>query len=440
MNDRIPPNNEAAELGVIGGCLLEPSARDEAIAILKPEDFYDGSRKLIFGAIAEMHAKLITAIDPLTVAEWLEKSNSLEQAGGPSEIMRCIESVPHAAHTAYYAKLVCECSQRRKGIWAGTGLVRSSYDQSREIIEVLTEAEQAIHCAMETSEFDEPTAMSEVVANVLTAMKSPKPLVRHIGTEWAEMDEITPGVPFGGLVLIAARPGMGKSALVASFALRVAEANVPVLFCSYEMNRLELSERFLSNITGIEFSRIHKNRLDDGERERLLMASGQVKKWPLWIDDHCRNQTALLTTIRRLVRKRKIKLVVVDYLQLIEPADKRVNREQQVASLTRSLKLLAMNLNIGIVCLAQMNREVEKRPNREPQLSDLRESGSLEQDADQVWFLWRPGLDFTDKADDHAIVKIAKHRNGKTGKAELRWHAATMKFSGNPVDPFNGRF
>lgn len=435
MTDHVPPNNRHAELSVIGGCLLSESARDDAIQILRPDHFYGEDTRALFAGICEMHEAGKTAVDALTLAEWLESRKRLSQAGGPELIVACMESVPHAAHTAYYAKVILTASQCRAGMQIGQELIRDARDTPENPLEILAKAESAIHTAMETGTEDEPTKLADVLAEALTELDNPTPKPKYIGTEWDHVEEFSSGIPLGGVVCLAARPGEGKTAMALSLAMRIAEAGVGVLFCGYEMQKPSLTARSLSIVSGIEFYKLEKNKLSHDERHRIIETSSMMGKWPVYFDDSCRPQTGLLTLIRRMVRRYKTKVVIVDYLQLIEPDDHRANREQQVAGITRALKTLAMKLDIGILLLSQLNREIEKRLNREPQLSDLRESGAIEQDADQVWFVWRP-TESKEVAVQNNVgkLKIAKNRNGKTGIAEITWQPDTMKFSDTTYD------
>lgn len=436
----VPPNNRQAELSVIGGCLLSVSARDDVIQILRPEHFYGDDTRAIYAGICEMHDVGKTAIDALTLAEWLESKKRLEIAGGPALIMECMESVPHAAHSAYYAKSILTASQCRAGMQIGQELIRDARDTPENPLEILAKAETAIHAAMETGIQDEPTKLADVLVEALAELNNPTPKPKYIGTEWEHVEEFSSGITLGGVVCLAARPGEGKTALALSLAMRVAESGVGVLFCGYEMQKQSLTARSLSIVSGIEFYKLEKNKISHDERHLIVETSSMMGKWPVYFDDSCRPQSGLLTLIRRMVRRYKVKVVIVDYLQLIEPDDHRANREQQVAGITRALKTLAMKLNIGILLLSQLNREIERRLNREPQLSDLRESGAIEQDSDQVWFVWRP----TESKEGAVInnvgkLKVAKNRNGKTGIAEITWQPDTMKFSDSTYDPFRNR-
>lgn len=433
---RAPPSDERAEIAVLGCCMLLESALDDVMEILQPEHFYADANAKIYRVLLEMRSAGKCGIDALTVAAALEKRGWLADVGGPVRLSEILDAVPHAAFAKDYAKTILEHSRRRSAISAGTSLARGAWDLTAETDELLIDAETAIHRAMESGLVDEPESIGDVLLRAVDEIQSGKPKPKSVPTDWTELDDKTNGFPLGGVVILAARPSAGKTACALSLAGRIAEAGTPTLFVSYEQTRVELAQRLLSIFSAIDHWKLAKSRLTDDENHQVLLTAGQIQTLPLTLDDSCRPQSSLMSLIRRHSRRKKTKLVIVDYLQLIEPDDKRLPREQQVSGISRQLKRTAMACNVAILCLSQLNRDVEKRESKRPRLSDLRESGALEQDADQVWLLHRPNDGVPTEIDDYAILEVAKNRNGPKGDVKLNWHPTLMKYSKEFVIPF----
>lgn len=427
----LPPQDLVAEQCVLGSCLLHGDAIDEAALVVQPEHFYLESHQVIFATILSMREKNLGA-DTVTVAERLEASGVLVDIGGVPALLKIIESVPHAGHVTHYAQTVLDRARRRAAVNAAMAINRNVRDLTTDTTDLLSQAEMAIHSAMECGFQQQSYGIEEILIDLLSP--SGKEKIEPIPTGWPTLDAIIGGVTLGHLVIIGARPGEGKSAVATTLTRRMAEAGHPGLIVCYEMSRLEIAERMMLSVLNVDqwsFRRAHGNQrlLDEIVRESTMLG-----KIPLHIidDSVCPTLAELVAVIRVMVRRKKLKIVVVDYLQLIPFTGKAGNREQEIAKITRQLKMLAGQLRVVIIALSQLNRDVEKRDSRKPRKSDLRESGAIEQDANQVWLVWRPNIDGGDggnEQDNIGEVVIAKNRGGKTGTATLAWNGPTMTFS-----------
>lgn len=444
---RLPPQDIQAERCTLGSCLLLVSALDEVLEILRPEHFYFDAHRIIFAALAEMRSAGKTAIDAVTVLDWIESSGRMQSLtdsyrdGAVALMQDVLESVPHAAHATYYAGMVLDAARRRAAELAAMGILRQTPRKDIATDELLAEAESSLHAVMEDGMSDQPQTIGDVLTEALDEIEHGQPAQKSVPTGWTHLDHLIGGCPKGGLVILAGRPSQGKSACALSIAIEVARQGRAVLFSSYEQTRLELAERALSIWSGLDHRRMMHGQLTESERLQALEAAATLGALPIALDASCRNLSGLATLIRIQVRRRGIELAVVDYLQLIPPDDYRVNREQQVAQISRRLKMLAMQTGVAVICLSQLNREVEKREDKRPRLSDLRESGAIEQDADHVWFIHRPnfygtasanscsmGAESIDAVDDHGILTVAKQRNGPTGEVRLAWIKERMQY------------
>ncbi len=430
---KLPPQNLDAERSVLGSMLLSNDAIDEVIAFLRPDHFYHDAHRRIYETICRMRDRGLSAIDAVTLAEELERQKLLEDAGGAAYLHEVLASVPHAAHVRYYADIVHEKHVQRSLIGTCHDVLQSCYDSSRTADEILQEAEQRIFSIVEQQAGDASLSIHDILLDAFSRiderMKNPGE-VSGLATSFADLDRLTTGFHGSELVILAARPSMGKTALVCNFAEGIARlSGQGVLLFSLEQSKLEIAERFISMAARIDGHKLRSGDLNDEERQTLLEVSHELSEIPIFIDDHpARNTSQIGAIARRLKRQHNVGIVIIDYLQLIEPEDRRAPREQQIAQITRRLKQLAKELNVPVVALAQLNRGVELREDKRPRLADLRESGAIEQDADLVMFLHRPDAYNPEDRPNEADLIVAKHRNGPTGIVILTWRRELMRF------------
>jgi replicative DNA helicase len=381
---------------------------------------------LIFQAIEHLRAQG-KPFDALTVGEQLKKAGKLDEAGGYDYLHEIIESVPHAAHAKYYADQVRDRAMRRRAIYAAGDTIRDAHDLTRDVDDLLAAAETKLHSIIETKVSGEAADAATVGLEYLASLDQPQ----HAGipTGFGTLDSIIGGFKPGQLIIVAARTSVGKTAFAGSMALQVAKAGTGVLFASLEQLRRELMERFVCAETGFATQYLQRRKIDDADKDEIVRTVNDLTQLPFTIFDGLPRTIAQIAAQARLQRRRsRLGLVIVDYLQLVTPDDRRANREAQVAEISRGLKALALSLEVPVVALAQLNRSVEMRDEKRPRLSDLRESGAIEQDADMVIFLNRPAL-YDANADKAAATAIvAKHRNGQPGEVSLLWEGARMRF------------
>jgi len=447
LAERLPPQNLEAERGVLGSILLWNDAIDEVAEFLHAEHFYSDAHRRIYAAIQHLYDRGIRGIDAVTLAEELERRGELEEIGGPAYLHDVLEAVPHAAHAKYYANIVRDKHIQRSLISACTDILRETYDATRDTEEILQNAEQRVFAILEQQEREQKFALKEILLDAFDRIKDRLEKaggISGLATSFTDIDAKTSGFQPAELIVLAARPSMGKTALVCNWAEGIArDAGRGVLLFSLEQSKLELAERFLCIAAAIDGHKLRSGDLNEEERHKLMEASSSLSELPLFIDDQPGRTTGQIGAIaRRLKRQHDIGIIIIDYLQLIEPEDKRAPREQQIALITRRLKHLAKELNIPVVALAQLNRGVELREDKRPRLADLRESGAIEQDADLVMFLHRPDAYQADDRPGEAELIVAKHRSGPTGIVNLTWRKEFMKFEDfSPLrEPAGGYF
>lgn len=431
--DRIPPQNLDAERGVLGSILLVNDTLDEVADSLSPDHFYLDAHRRIYQSILDLRERGVHGFDALLVSEALERKNELREIGGVEYLIQVLDSVPHAAHVKYYADIVRNKWMARKLIYAATDILRDSYDESQDTEDLLTRAEQAIFQILEQQEESNKLELKDILLDTFDRINERlqnQGAISGLRTGFSDLDEKTNGLQPSELIILAARPSMGKTALVVNIAEGVADqSKTGALIFSLEQSRLELAERFLCIRAKVQVHKLRKGDLDEAERDLLLRVSNDLSELPLFIDDQPgRSMSQIGAIARRLKRRRNIGLVIIDYLQLIEPEDKRAPREQQIAQITRRLKFLAKELHIPVIALAQLNRGVELREDKRPKLADLRESGAIEQDADIVMFLHRPEMYDPEDRPGEAELIVAKHRSGPTGIVPLSFSKESMRF------------
>ena len=415
--ERTPPQDLVAEQSVLGGMLLSKDAIADVVEILRERDFYRPAHELIYDAILDLYGRG-EPVDAITVAAELTKRGDIARAGGAPYLHTLISGVPTAANAGYYAKIVRERAIARRLVEAGTKIVQLGYSAEGEIDDAVDAAQAEVYQVTErrTSEdyvqlnvllpqaFDEIEAISKGVAaeGVMTGIR--------------DFDHLTNGLHPANMVVIAARPAVGKSTLGLDIARHASISNkqVSVIF-SLEMSRSEITMRMLSAEARVALNSIRSGKLTDDEWARLARRMGEISDAPLFIDDSPNlSMMEIRAKARRLKQRHDLKLIVIDYLQLMTSGKRVENRQQEVSEFSRHLKLMAKELNIPVIAISQLNRSPEQRSDKKPMLSDLRESGSIEQDADLVVLLHREDLYDSQNRTGEADLIVAKHRNGPT--------------------------
>jgi replicative DNA helicase len=424
---RVPPHDLEAEGSVLGSILLDPAAIARVLDLLSPDDFYRENNAQIYRAITELFRQG-EPIDNITLADELTRMGVLERVGGRAHLAMLQEGVPTAANVEYYGRIVKAKAQKRRLITAGATVTGLGFDEAVEADDALNEAQRAVYDIADQRVGTKLESLYPLLKDAMERVDAQ--MARGTGilgvpTGFHELDRITSGFKNSDLVIIAARPSMGKTSLSTCIALHAAvTAQIPTAIFSLEMSKEQLVERLLCQQAKIDSQRMHRGMLSDREYEQLVMAIGPLENAPIFIDESpVLDELTLLLKARQARLQHNIGLIVVDYLQLMKGrASKDDNRVQEVSSISRSLKGLARELKIPVIALSQLSRGPEARPNKRPMLSDLRDSGSIEQDSDVVIFLYRDDY-YNDKSEEPGIceVIIAKHRNGPTGMVKLRF-------------------
>lgn len=426
------PYSTEAELSVLGGMFLETEAADLGLELLKADDFYHPEHRLIFKAIKDLRSESASA-DPLAVRDELNAIHALDEAGGETYLARIVEIVPTSANLKYHAKLVEDLSVRRRLIRELSTVMDHAFNREVELADLIDEAERRVFAATsERGSGDGLVAVSTVVRAAVERALSGE--TNSLSTGFPSIDNILGGLSPGELTILAGRPSMGKSALAAQIAMNVAEAGTPVGYFSLEMSRESCIHRMISVKAGVNLEHLSESRthlLRDYDFDNIEQAAQDIERMPLFIDD---NSYVSIFNLRARARRHKqrhnIGLLVVDYLQLMEGAGgKDTNRTQEVGSISRGLKRLAGELKIPVLALAQLNRSVESRENKRPHLSDLRDSGEIEQDADAVVFIYRPSY-YADPGADSGLAQVivAKQRNGPLGTIDMQFEQRYVRF------------
>lgn len=428
----LPPQNLEAERSVLGSLLFSSEAFDEVIQHIQSRCFYTDAHRRIFQCIHDMYEKGVRALDVVTLAHELQKQGDFEEIGGAAYLNEIMGSVPHAAHAEYYAKIVRDAWLQRSLIEACTDSLREAYHGTEDVEEILAKAEKRIFGIVEQQENIDKIDISNILDATFQRIyerMDQEGSVSGLHTGFHALDDYTSGFQPSELIVLAARPSMGKTALVCNFAMAVSQAEKGVLLFSLEQSKIELAERLLCIQAKISGHKLRQGELDEFEQSMLMEAAEKMRKTHIFIDDQSgRTMSQISAIARRLKRRARLDIVIIDYLQLIETEDKAMPREQQIASITRRLKFLAKDLDIPVIALAQLNRGVEQREDKRPRLSDLRESGAIEQDADIVMFLHRPEAYDPEDRPGEADLIIAKNRSGPIGTVELTWLREMLKF------------
>ncbi len=438
LGDRLPPHDLDAEKSVLGSILLDPEVIDEISLLVRPEDFYSPAHQQLFHHIREMH-NAGGRIDVLLLADRLKKAAEYEAIGGGVYLAELAQVVPVSAHAAFYARIVQHKSMLRSLIHAGNEIIRDAYDPSIEPRELVGRAEERVFGILDDRSATQALPLMDVLHEAMEridARLNNSHETRGVPTGFQDLDNMTGGLNESELIILAARPSMGKTALATNIAEHASlRMQLSTLFISLEMSRLELAERMLASYSRFDAHKLKGNRFSDADMQMLVEKNSELSQAKLFVDDTpSRSMAEIAATARRLRRKHGLGLIIIDYLQLIEPDNSKDSRQEQVARIARRLKVLARELAIPIVCLAQLNRQTEASKDNIPRLSHLRESGAIEQDADVVMFVHREEYYRTKEeaqAEDligKAELIIAKQRNGPTGDVPLTWRAEYTRF------------
>ena len=432
VEGRVPPQSIEAELSVLGAMMLKKEAVTQAIEMLHAHEFYRQAHRAVFEAMEGL-VRDGEPVDIVTVTESLKKSGRLDQVGGVSFLANLTNSVPSTANLAHYAKIVKEKALLRALIDASTEIAGAAYEASEDVARQLDDAEQkilAIAGGRITGSF---TPIKEVVFDAVdrvSVLARSKGGITGLSTGLATLDSVTRGLQKSDLIVVAARPAMGKTAFVLNLATHVALQGKTVAFFSLEMPREQLMHRIFCAEGQIDATRLARGELDDDEWSRLVKVADRMLKAELYFDDTSSTTVMdIRTRARRLKSEHGLDLIAIDYLQLIQAPGRAENRTLAVAEMTRSLKVLARELEVPIIVLSQLSRATEGRSDKRPMLSDLRESGSIEQDADIVMFLYRE--DYYNQDTENANItelSIAKHRNGATDTLKLFFQKEYTRF------------
>ncbi|HOP91915.1 MAG TPA: replicative DNA helicase [Acetivibrio thermocellus] len=431
---RIPPQNIEAEQSVLGAILLDKEVLSSVTEIISSQDFYREDHREIFEAIMDLYEKG-EPIDLITVAEQLKVRGSLEAVGGLEYLTNLASLVPTTANAKHYAKIVEEKSILRRLIKASNEIINMGYEAAEEVSYVLDKAEKSIFDVLQKRNTQGFALIKDVLIdtfNRLEELYNNKGYITGIPTGFVDLDYKTAGLQNSDLILIAARPAMGKTSFVLNIAQYAAiHAKVPVAIFSLEMSKEQLVNRMLCCEAMVDSQKMRTGKLEDSDWQKVARALGPLSEAPIYIDDTPGLSVAeIRAKCRRLKLEKNLGLVVIDYLQLMQGRGKSESRQQEISEISRSLKILAKEINVPVLTLSQLSRAPELRSDHRPILSDLRESGAIEQDADIVMFLYRDDYYNPDTEKKNiAEVIIAKHRNGSTGTVELAWLGQYTKFA-----------
>jgi len=431
--ERLPPQNVEAEQSVLGSILIDRDAIVRVAGFLAPEDFYRDAHRTVYQASLDLFERREPA-DFVLLCDELERRGRLEQVGGPAYLTSLINMVPTAVNVEYYGHVVERCAILRRLITAGGQIAGVAYDLQHDAELAVDKAEQILLGLTQRRRAREFVPIATVLENYFDQIDY---IHQHRGqtfgvpTGFTKLDELTGGLQRSDLIVLAARPGMGKTSFALNIAMHAAlKNNVPVGVFSLEMSKDQLVQRLICSQAGIDSQRLRTGYIEENEWAKIAQAIGELSEAPVYIDDTPGiSVMELRTKARRLQAEHDLGFVIVDYLQLMQ-GRRTENRVQEVSDISRSLKELARELNIPVLAASQLNRSVEQRPNNRPQLSDLRESGSIEQDADIVMFIYREELkDPETTRKGIADIIVAKHRNGPTADIELAFINTQTRFA-----------
>lgn len=431
---KVPPQNLDAEMSVLGAVLIDEETLADVSEHLKAKDFYDKRHAIIFDGMMRLYEKH-KPVDLLTLTDELKRKKELDTVGGSAFLTELTNYVPTAANAETYAEMVAQTSVRRRLIKASGDISELGFDDDTTTQELLEKAEAELFSVSDQSLKQDLSSLESILTESfdrLEELHRNKGALRGVRTGYRDLDNMTAGLQRSDLIILAARPAMGKTTLVTNLAYNVATvAKQPVLFFSLEMSKEQLVDRMLSDASGVDAWNIRTGNLSDQDFSKLSEAMGEMAEAPVFIDDTPGlSVLEMRTKARRASHEQPLGLIIVDYLQLMQASGRSDgNRVQEVSEISRGLKLIARELNVPVVALSQLSRSVESRNPQVPQLADLRESGSIEQDADIVMFIYREAYYNPDTERENITdLIIAKHRNGPTGKVELYFHPERLRF------------
>ena len=431
---KVPPHDVEAEQAVLGSMLTDKDAVISAIEVLKEEDFYRTDNRSIYEAILNLYNRA-EPIDIITVKAELESLGKFEQVGGLEYLASLPDKVPTTANAMKYIKIVEEKSTLRNLIKTANEIIELGYDPTEDVSDIMESAEKKIFNIMQNNDKKSYSPIKDILVDSFTQLEelyNRKQHITGVPSGFTELDYKTAGFHGSDLVLIAARPAMGKSAFALNIATNAAvRGNVPVVIFSLEMSKEQMVNRILCSEAMVDSNKVRTGKLEEDDWTKLAGSIGPLSDAEIYIDDTPGiSVMEIRAKCRKLKLEKNIGMVVIDYLQLVQGSNKRNgSREQEISEISRSLKILAKELNVPVIALSQLSRAVEQRPDHRPMLSDLRESGAIEQDADIVIFLYRDDYYNKDsEKKDIAEVIIAKHRGGSLGTVELLWLGSYTKF------------
>lgn len=431
---KVPPQNIDAEKSLLGAVLIDEETLADITEHVTLKDFYEKRHGMIYDAMMRLYEKR-KPVDLLTLTDELKRKKELEEVGGSAYLTELTNYVPTSAHAESYAEIVAQKAVRRRLIKASSEISEMGFDEESTTQELLQQAEAELFSVSDQSLKQDLVSIETILTDSFDRMEElhrNKGQLRGVRTGYRDLDNMTAGLQRSDLIILAARPAMGKTTLVTNLAYNVATiAKQPVLFFSLEMSKEQLVDRMLADASGVDAWNIRTGNLSDDDFSKLSDAMGEMAEAPIYIDD-TPGVTVLemRTKARRAAHEQPLGLIIIDYLQLMQGSGRdKGNRVQEVSEISRGLKLLARELNVPVIALSQLSRSVESRTPQIPQLSDLRESGSIEQDADIVMFIYREAYynPDTDRENITDLI-ISKHRNGPTGKVELYFHPERLRF------------
>lgn len=440
--EKLPPHDERAEEAVIGSLLIDGDAISRVSTILQPEDFYTEKNRLCYEACLALWEKH-EAINAVTVGHWLAMNEHLEDVGGPSYLGYLIGAVPTSAHSEHYAKIVNRVNTLRRLIGAAGEIASLGYSGGNDVESAISQAEDLLFGIRTSQRVGGFTSLREVMDEYLqesAALESLEQGEAPIYTSFVDLDQLLGGFQRSDMIVLASGPSVGKSTFALNIARNAAGQGATVGIFSLEMSREQIGHRFLASESNVDLRTVRMRLYSDTQEQRIMNAAGTLSELPIYMDDSpLQNIVEIRSKARRLQMEKTLDMVIVDYLQLIQGTGKRENRVLEIGEITRALKGLARDLNVPVLALSQLSRAVEARPSHRPQLSDLRESGTIEQDSDVVMFIHREDHRYTQEEWDRqnpeqeypkglADLIIAKHRHGPLDTISLRFNGAMARF------------
>jgi replicative DNA helicase len=431
---KMPPQNTDAEKSLLGAVLIDEETLADITEHVSAKDFYEKRHAIIYEGMMNLYEKH-QPVDLLTLTDELKRRKELDTVGGSAYLTELTNYVPTSAHAEAYAELVSQKAIRRRLIRASGEISEMSYDETTSTEQLLGMAEAELFAVSDQSLKQDLASIESILTDSFDRMEElhrNKGTLRGVRTGYQDLDNMTAGLQRSDLIILAARPAMGKTTLVTNLAYNVATiAKQSVLFFSLEMSKEQLVDRMLADASGVDAWNIRTGNLSDDDFSKLSDAMGELAEAPIYIDDTPGvSVLEMRTKARRIAHEQPIGLIIIDYLQLMQGSGRSDgNRVQEVSEISRGLKLIARELNVPVIALSQLSRSVESRSPQIPQLADLRESGSIEQDADIVMFIYREAY-YNPETERENITDliIAKHRNGPTGKVELYFHPERLRF------------